>query len=155
MNPAEEIVKFWLQNKGYFIQSSIGLPKRKEIDILAINKKGDKLHIEVSVSINSINSRDPKALALKEYKNKFKSVNEGVEAILGKRFQRIYVRGRINRGRRDIREEYIKEMDKKYGVKILKFEDILKEVSDGLSTRSYLNPIIKTVQLCGFLNDRF
>ena len=34
MNPAEEIVKFWLQNAGYFYQSSIRLPHNKEIDIL-------------------------------------------------------------------------------------------------------------------------
>ena len=153
MNPAEEIVKFWLQNKGYFIQSSIGLPKGKEIDILAINRKGDKLHVEVSVSINSVNSRTPKALALEECNKKFKAVESSVESRLGKGFKKIYVRGRINQGKKDIREEYAKEC-KKYGVEVLRFEDILKEVSTNLSTRTYLNPIIKTAQLYDLLDNR-
>jgi len=34
MNPAEEIVKFWLQQNGYFVQSSIRLKQNRELDIL-------------------------------------------------------------------------------------------------------------------------
>src|SRR3989338_9286501 len=54
MNPAEEIVKFWLQQNGYFVQSSIRVPlgRNREIDILAMHEKEDKKkHIEVSVAI--------------------------------------------------------------------------------------------------------
>jgi hypothetical protein len=41
MNPAEEIVKYWMQQQGYFVQSSIHIPKgqNREIDILAIHEK--------------------------------------------------------------------------------------------------------------------
>ncbi len=143
MNSAEEIVKYWLQSKGYFLQSSINLPGRKEIDILAINKKGKKLHVEVSVSINSRNSLIPRKLAIQECNNKFKSISKYVEKILGKKFKRIYVRGKIAQGHRDIRNEYIKEC-KKIGVEVLKFEDIINEIS---ATPRSLNSIIDTVQL--------
>ncbi|MBI2639752.1 MAG: hypothetical protein HYW90_02575 [Candidatus Sungbacteria bacterium] len=146
MNAAEEIVKYWLQSKGYFIQSSISLPKRKEIDILAIHKNGAAMHVEVSVSIRSVNSKNAKLLAKEECNKKFKSVTKEVEARFGKKFKRVYIRGRIAQNGRDIRDDYAKEC-KKIGVEVLKFENVLKEAMSGLATPSQFNPIIKTLQL--------
>ena len=47
MNPAEEIVKFWLQHNGYFVQWSIHVPNgyNRELDILAIHEKEAKKNI--------------------------------------------------------------------------------------------------------------
>ncbi len=146
MNAAEEIVKFWLESKRFFMQSSIALPNRKELDILAINQKGEKWHVEVSVSINSINSLSAKELASKECTRKFQTVASEVEAKFGKNYKKIYVRGRISQGRRDIRDAYAKEC-KVFGVEVVKFENVINDVAPLLLSRNYLNPVVKTFQL--------
>lgn len=53
MEPAEEIVTSWLNQKGYFTMNEIKVGYyNKEIDILAINPVTcEKLHVEVHVSI--------------------------------------------------------------------------------------------------------
>src|SRR3989338_10293273 len=87
MNPAEEIVRYWLQEKGYFVQSSIQLG-RKEIDLLAIHNsdRHDKRHIEVSVSIrmvDAINTPRTWALDYNEKKIRDKRVEEEVQRRFG------------------------------------------------------------------------
>jgi len=152
MNPAEEIVKFWLQMNGYFLQSSIRLPRNKEIDILAIDTKGNKFHIEVSVSVRMANYKfNAKELAKKFSINKFLSISKEVKSKIGSNYQKKFVVGKVLRGNKDIRDEFITEC-KKLNIDVLKFDDILKEVSDSLSTHSHLNPIIKAIQLSKIFN---
>ena len=67
VNPAEEIVNVWLQDiQGYFTRQNVNVPKQgrlrngkmvcggrgREIDILGINNKGQRIWVEVSVSPN-------------------------------------------------------------------------------------------------------
>lgn len=146
MDPAEEIVKYWLQSKGYFLQSSINLPGGKELDILAIHKNGEKLHVEVSVSCNSVVTQTAEKLSVKECAKKFITVKGEVEAILGKNYKKIYVRGRIGPANSSFREHYVKEC-KKMNIEIKNFEEILTEISSNFLGCTSLNPIIKTVQL--------
>lgn len=55
MHPAEEIVTFWLKQKGYFTMNEIKVRYGKEIDILAMNPlTGNKLHVEVTVPIKPV-----------------------------------------------------------------------------------------------------
>lgn len=157
MNPAEEIVKYWLQSKGYFLQSSIRLPKNKEIDILVMHPEtSERLHVEVSVSVRMANYKEnAQELAKGFYENKFLAIQDKVASRLGDSYKKQLVVGRVSFKNKNIREEFVKECEK-LGVEVLKFEDILGEVSGQLSTHSHLNPVIKTVQLTGiFLERRF
>ena len=147
MNPAEEIVKFWLQANKSFMQSSIRLPYNREIDILAIDKNGDKSHIEVSVSVRMANyTRNAKQLAQYFYDKKFHPVEQEVKNRIGENYKKKLVVGKVARGNADISSEFIQEC-KSLNVKIILFQNILNEIRPLLLTNSHLNPIIKSVQL--------
>lgn len=147
MNPAEEIVKFWLQNKGYYYQSSIRLPHNKEIDILSIDEQGNKSHIEVSVSVRMANYKfNAEELAQDFYERKFKDVEEEVIKRIGSKYDKKLVVGKVMKGNENVTEDFIKS-SKKLGVEIILFKDILNFVRPLLLTNSHLNPIIKTIQL--------
>ncbi len=147
MNPAEEIVKYWLQSKGYFLQSSIRLPKNKEIDILAVDEKGEKFHIEVSVSVRMANyDKNAKKLAKAFNTNKFLSIAKEVKSRIGRKYTKQAVVGRVSLGNRDIKNEFVAEC-KKLGIEVLDFGKIINEVANSLSTHSQLNAIVKAVQL--------
>lgn len=147
MNPAEEIVKFWLQSNKSFMQSSIRLPHNKEIDILAVDESGNKSHIEVSVSVRMANyTRNATELAQEYYDRKFQSVEREVKNRVGKNYKRKLVVGKVSRGNTDITNEFI-EKCKKLNIEVILFKNILNEVRPLLLTNSHLNPIIKAVQL--------
>src|SRR3989344_6765832 len=86
MNPAEEIVRYWLQEQGYFVQSSIQLG-RKEIDILAIHSKdkNDRRHIEVTVSIKMVDTKNTAQTGAIDYNEK-KIRDKRIEGEVSKRF---------------------------------------------------------------------
>lgn len=147
MNPAEEIVKFWLQSKKCFLQSSIRLPKNREIDILAVDEKGNKSHIEVSVSVRMANYKmEAKEVAGYFYERKFQNVAKEVKERLGESYERKFVVGKVAKGNEDITAEFIKEC-KKLDIEVILFHKVLNEIRPLLLTNSHLNPIIKTVQL--------
>ena len=147
MNPAEEIVKFWLQTNKSFMQSSIRLPHNKEIDILAIDENGNKSHIEVSVSVRMANyTRDADELAQEYYDRKFQSVEQEVKNRLGEKYEKKLVVGKVSRGNTDITDEFIDKC-KKLNIEVILFAKILNEIRPLLLTNSHLNPIIKAVQL--------
>ena len=147
MNPAEEIVKFWLQEQGYFVQSSVRVDggRGREIDILAMNLAGHKRHIEVSVSgKQSVLTRTVLAEAEKKSKkfNDSKIITEiakrlGENAVYTKEF----VIGNIGRGRE---LEYSAEMEK-LGIKIIPISTVMKDVSPKLQAHRQLNSILQTV----------
>ena len=147
MNPAEEIVKYWLQSKGYFLQSSIRLPQNRELDILAINDKGDRLHIEVSAAVRMANySRNAEELEDFFNTTKFLSIAHEAESRLGKEYKKYLVVGKVLFGNKDIKNEFVDEC-KKLNINVWDFGEIVTEVSNSLSTHSHLNPIIKAIQL--------
>ena len=148
MNPAEEIVKHWLQDKGYFLQSSIRLAHNKEIDILAINKnKDEKLHIEVSVSVRMANY-DKNAVELAEHfsERKFLSIKDDVANILGEKYRKTLVVGNVSYKNKDMLQDFIQECDKR-DIKVITIQRILDEIRPSLSTHTYLNSVIKSIQI--------
>jgi len=146
MNPAEEIVKFWLQENGYFTQSSIRLPKNKEIDILA--KKGNEnIHIEVSVSVRMANYKEnASSLADIFLERKFKSVSNDVAKVIGEKYSKTLVVGNVSFKNKDILEEFIQEC-KEREIKVITIKEILDNIRPNLSTHTYLNSVIKTIQI--------
>ena len=147
MNPAEEIVKFWLQSKKYFIQSSIRLPKNKEIDILAIDKYGNKNHIEVCVPVRMANyTENAQQMAQGFYERKFLSIEHEVKNRIGGNYEKKLVMGNVSYKNKDIALEFIEEC-KKLNIEVILFKNILNEVRHLLGTNSQLNAVIKAVQL--------
>ena len=150
MNSAEEIVKFWLQQKGYFIQSSIRLPLNKEIDILAMNKEnGGKKHIEVSVSIRMADYKNnPQTKAQDYFEKKFNNIT--VKNEVEKRFSKIYTRelvvGDITLQGKNQLSEFTAEC-KKLNINVIHISTILDEIIPTLGTGSQLNSTIKTIQI--------
>lgn len=155
MNAAEEIVKYWYQSRGYFVMESIRLERGREIDLLAIKLSPDKkrvlerIHVEIQVSNNSINSRPVKEQAKEYHAKKFLAVRKGVVIHFGKDYKMVEVRGEMSFGRRGTRSEYIKLREKK-GVKVIPFESILQEVVTYLTTETQSNPVIQAIQLNKF-----
>jgi len=156
MNAAEEIVKYWYQQQGYFLKESIRLPRNKEIDFLAVRLSPDgkrieeKLHIEVQVSNRSANyTVNPAKLARDYHQTKFESVKSFVKELLGKGYKMVEVRGKMAYKNKDIRDTYIK-LRRKKKVKVIPFENILKEVQNQLGTNTQSNSVIQTIQLIKF-----
>lgn len=148
MNPAEEIVKFWFQEKGYYVQSSIRLAHNKELDILAVKPATkEKIHVEVSVSLRMANyDRNPEQLAEEYLEKKFLSVKDNVTELLGENYDKFLVVGNVSFKNKDILEEFIK-MCAKRNIKVINIRQILNEIRSNLSTHTYLNSVIKTVQI--------
>ena len=152
MNPAEEIVKFWLQQNGYFVQSSIKVG-RKEIDILAIHSvnQSDRRHIEVQVSVSPLATEPPDKEAHDYYEKKFKDPT--IEEEIRKRFgsdlpyAREIVKGEVRYRGRDCFKLFSDECQT-LGITVVPFSTVLREMTDTVGTGSQLNPIIKTVELC-------
>ncbi len=159
MNPAEEIVKYWLQENNYFFQSSIKVPKSrgKEIDILAIdNEEKERKHIEVSVSIRMADyENNPTSKAEDYYKNKFNhpEVKKEVEARLGAKYTKELIVGDLTLQKKDCLNEFT-EQCKKFGIKVTHISTILNEIIPKLGTETHLNSIIKTTQLVSVFYNR-
>ncbi|MEK7075991.1 MAG: hypothetical protein AAB948_04335 [Patescibacteria group bacterium] len=152
MNPAEEIVKFWLQEKGYFVQSSIKVG-RKEIDILAVHSlnPADKRHIEVQVSISPLATDPPEKEACDYQEKKFDDPNitQKIRERFGGDFPYVkeIVKGEVRYRGRDCFKLFSDECSS-HGITVIPFSTVLGEVVVALGPGSQLNPIIKTVQLC-------
>ncbi len=147
MNPAEEIVKFWLQSNKCFIQSSIRLPKNREIDILSIDERGSKSHIEVSISVRMANYKlNAQQLAKEFFSRKFNSVEREVKNRIGENYKKKFVVGQVSYKSKDVTSEFIEEC-RKLDVEVILFQRILNEVRPTLGTNSHLNPVIKAIQL--------
>lgn len=161
VNPAEDIVSVWLQDKcGYFVMQNVNVPKGKrivngkavyggrgkEIDILGINKNGDKIWTEVTVSPNPYLKESSKRVevALHTVRDKFsKEKEEQVKRLFGSnKFDRLFVYShRIFRGEQE--NEFLEKV-KSLEVKVKSFESVLEETIDDLRyysvdpTRIYL-----------------
>lgn len=152
MNPAEEVVKFWLQEKGYFVQSSIKVG-RKEIDILAVHalRPEDRKHIEVQVSSNSMATKPPEQEA-QEYQEK-KFDDPDIRQEIHKRFggdllyAKEVIKGEVRYRNQDCFELFAHEC-KKFDIEVIPFSKVLREVADGLGGGEQMNAVIKTVKLC-------
>ncbi len=133
------------------MQSSITLSQNKEIDILAISADGQsKLHVEVSVSVRMQDFQNSPKTKAEDYANKkFNNdrVRNKAEELLGVNYSRKLVVGDITLEDRNALDEFTEECSK-LNVEVHNFTDILNEVRATLGTRSLLNAVIKTTQLC-------
>ncbi|MHA1834615.1 MAG: hypothetical protein ACTSV7_11590 [Candidatus Baldrarchaeia archaeon] len=152
MDPAEEIVSLWLQQKGFFIRHNVKVGYRgKEIDFLAVNIENDKrVHVEVHASVFPLGPLRPWSPAKYGrmpvedrvkyyYLDKFvgptkegtgelvnRCIEETVKRILKTdNYEKWLVLGALHK--MDSEDQLKKEFDK-HGVKVFFLKDILKEI---------------------------
>jgi len=160
MNPAEEIVKFWLQKNGYFLQSSIRVDngRGREIDILATNNDGKvKRHIEVSVSIEMADFKGNAKTKAEGYIKKFNHpsiINQVIRCFgEGSVYTKELIVGDVAIKKKDVLEEFTREC-KKLHIKVIRISEILNEITPELKAQTHLNPIIRMLQISSkFMNS--
>lgn len=161
VNPAEDIVNVWLQdNHDYFTRQNVNVPKGKrvidgkavyggrgkEIDILGIDNKGDRVWVEVTVSPNPYLSKSSERVenALEIIKDKFHDEKETEVKRLfgGKKYRKIFVYS--HRIFRSEQENLFLEKVQKLDVEVISFEKIFEETINQINhysvdpTRIYL-----------------
>ena len=152
MDPAEEVVSLWLQQKGFFVRYNVDVGYRgKEIDFLAVDAScGRRVHVEVHVSVNPLGPLRPWSPArygkmpLEDrvryyYLDKFvgsvrkdtgelvnRCVEEKVREVFGSGdYERWLVLGELHR--RDSKDRLVEEFGR-HGVKVFFLRDVLKEI---------------------------
>ena len=144
VNPAEDIVNVWLQdNCGFFTRQNVNVPKEgrlrngkmvyggkgKEIDILGINNKRERIWVEVSVSPNPyLASKDVRVRQAVEMVNKKfdPEKQKEVNKIFGnKQFKKMFVYSeKLFKHKEE--EEFVKKL-KSVGVEAKNFHKIFDE----------------------------
>lgn len=152
MDPAEEIVSLWLQQKGFFIRHNVPVGYRgKEIDFLAVNiEEGRRVHVEVAVSVRPLGPLRPWSPAkygempleervrlyyLKKFVGAIKEptgelINRCIEEaakriLLTSEYEKWLVLGELHK--KDSEDE-LKQEFAKHGVNVIFFKDVLKEI---------------------------
>lgn len=142
MTPAEQVTMRWLVSKGYFVMPSVK-HGRREIDLLAVKLAEDKrsaaqkVHVEVQVSSNPFGSRrsdEEYEVDADDYaKGKFEDVKERVQGLLGNEYDRWLVVGKFPAG--DHEEQVWSERIEKRGVRVIRFDEVIREYMPTLTTR--------------------
>jgi len=103
INPGEDIVNVWLQENNYFTMTNVSVKnptrlvdgkkragnKRSELDILAVNSKGTRIWVEISVSpnprVDKKKGEDYVVSIVEKFSNKFtpEHKRQKVEEIFG------------------------------------------------------------------------
>jgi len=152
MDPAEEIVSLWLQQKGFFIMHGVKAGYGgKEIDFLGVDIKNDKkIHVEVHASVFPVGPLRPWSPARYGkmpinqrvrlyYTNKFigpikketvqlinRCIEQTATRILGsKNYERRLVLGVLHQ---DDPENQLRNEFNKFNVKVFLLKEILKDI---------------------------
>ena len=159
MSAEKEIVKFWLNSRGFYTINNIKINKSKDINILAlkIDKRvlTDVLHAEISCSVSS-NLNETSSSNLNDFvESKFfdkevtKKIDNEIGAFLkaGVPVRNILIVGSLAKSKRD---SILNKFSKK-GIDILEFEDVLAHVMKKLDTQYYRDDTLRTLQLVKYL----
>lgn len=153
MNPAEEIVKYWLKENGFFVQSSIRVPngRGREIDILAVDDQGNnKRHIEVSVSIEMAHFHGNAQTRAQDYDKKFHhpKIIEEVQRRFGNHneYRKELVVGDVAIKKENVIDKFITEC-RKLDIHVIPISGILEDIYPKLKAHNQLNHTVKTIQI--------
>jgi len=157
VDPAEELVRIWLEEKGYFTMANRRIKGGKEIDLLAIKPDGDKLWVEVHVPIKPLGRlRGPRHKAARYSKL---PLSERIKGIVECKFDQEkseFVKKKLKGEPRkmfvfgdtggDDEKEVVEEF-KKHGIEAISFKKILAELEETLKKRTYMDPTRRYFQL--------
>ena len=160
MGAEKQIVKYWLNKKGFYTIDNIKAGK-KAVDFIAIGFEKGKIkqikHVDVACSISStaISVSKLKDSINKHIKTKFseadvvKKVNNVLKEFAGteRKYENIFVLSMLP----DSNKKNIIDSFKNKGIKIYEFEDILLDVMVGMDTHYYKDDTVRTLQLVKYL----
>lgn len=154
MSAEREVVNFWLNLQGFFTVSNIKASGNRDIGILALKFKDEKIdtvqHVEVSCSISGGLSDGQINKDLKTFIDS-RFYDEDIVKTLRKKIgiiahlERMLVIG--SRTNMDV----LKEDCAQRNIQMIEFEDVLIEVLRAVDTQYYKDEVIRTVQLFKFL----
>jgi hypothetical protein len=155
---SEEVVEYWLNVvKGFFTIRGLKVGNR-EIDFLAVKLDGEdpvlgsRAHVEVHAPAyaRAIDSPYwPPESQAQRLARKFGEEHVRAEAArrLGGGYTRVLVLGSYGRYEPDkeARSKLIHELER-LGVKVVRFEDVLREVQGSITTAAYTRPALRMIQ---------
>jgi hypothetical protein len=155
---SEEVVEYWLNVvRGFFTIRGLKVGNR-EIDFLAVKLDGEdpilgsRAHVEVHVAAYSraIGSPYwPPESQAQRLARKFdeEHVRAEVKRRLGEGYSRALILGSYGRfePEKEARSKLINALQK-LGIRVVKFEDVLKEVQGSLTTATYTRPALRMIQ---------
>ena len=161
---SEEVVEYWLNVvKGFFTIRGLKVGNR-EIDFLVVKLDGkdfflgSKAHVEVHAPAyaRAIGSPywPPKSQAQRLAKKFYEEhVKAEVVKRLGEGYSKVLVLGSYGRLKpeREARLKLIQELEK-LGVKVVRFEDVLKEVQESITTAMYTRPALRMIQYYKYIS---
>ncbi len=138
MTAEKEIIRKWLNRKGYAVFSDINAGHRV-IDLIAI-RGSEVIHVETMCSTSSVEVK-PKEIERK-FTGTAREVNRMIKQHAGgtKDYQKWLV---MNRPAMPFKGPK--------GIRIVRFEEVLLEVMDELDRQNYRDPVIRGLQLVKFL----
>ncbi len=156
----------------WFTNTNIKARNNKEIDILAVDKKGNKYWIECGVSHDKAwklkaeaQERDFQKIERKSgYKKAWRNRNS-VDYFIEHKFENEYLKEKIKEfGFKDgnynkiivcwaIQNSKVKDYAKNKGVKVWELKEKIKELMKELGETYYGDDILRTLQLVGKLED--
>ena len=163
LEPEVHIVDRYMQlAKKCFTMTNIMLGGGKEIDLLAVNPiSGEKFHIEVRVTIDKgfrIRLKDTQTKDGRKHRRgldtlddiKFKPVAKAAEGIFGTvNYRKVLVVW-------DVEDDSVIDRAKSdYHIEIWKMSDLINQLTQEVSTKSYRDDVLRTLQLqksCQFLD---
>ena len=146
MHSEKEIVKLWLNRKGFFTISNIKVGGNREIALLAIKHEKNLIkeiwHIEIVSSI--INSDNFQIDDKFNNKNVIKAIKENIKKFISQNnnfnYKKVLVIGKTSN---------IEKYSKNY--KVIKINEILFDLFKEIDTHNYNNNSIRTIQLIKYL----
>lgn len=143
MTPEREIVNLWLNKRGFFTVSGINAGSRV-IDFIAVKSLGGHqvMHVEVTCSVSSslLSDSDRNELfRLFNDRNVVQAVESYIENFLGAEvpYEKVLVTNFQN----------VRLAD----VSVVRFEDVLFDIINGLDKQRYKSQTIRTMQILKFL----
>jgi hypothetical protein len=149
MHPNEHLVEQYVRIvKNWFTISNIRYTKNREIDILALDSKGNAYHVEVDIHKGGLQwgPEGNDGWTVKEYKDK--KFSKDAKNFIREKFginetYDIWVCWGIHPNIKD----HAKKEANKYGIEIWEFKDKLRELMDAVGTAHYGDDIIQSLSL--------
>ena len=162
---SEEVVEYWLNVvKGFFTIRGLKVGNR-EIDFLAVKLDGEdpilgsRAHVEVHAAAYSrvIGAPYwPPESQAERLAKKFDEAHVKAEVTrrLGEGYSRVLILGSYGKVKPE-KEARFKLIDalQRFGIRVVKFEDVLRDVQDSLTTATYIRPALRMIQYYKYIPE--
>ncbi len=150
MSAEKDIVKFWLESRGFFTVSNIKVGN-KSVDLLAIKVEQETIqniyHVEVCCSVSGFPDHQGFVDTVLNEKFDDEDVRLTVHSYakhIGPdvNIERMIVLNSLPKDKKAVQDKILS-----YGIALFELEDILAEVMQGLKTSYYKDDVLRTLQI--------